>query len=72
MTLHLIAVAAVVLGATGTISIATCRSALRCLDLAMVPQHLMPRVRWWRAHAAPALHTSLTMLIAGMAGLLIQ
>lgn len=72
MTLHLIAVAAVVLGATGSVSIAACRTALHDMDLAMVPQHLMPRVRWWRAHAAPALHASLTMLIAGMAGLLIQ
>lgn len=71
MTLHLIAVAAVVLGAAGTLSVATCRTALRCLDVAMVPRQLMPRVRWWRTHAAPAMHASLTMLIAGLAALLI-
>jgi uncharacterized iron-regulated membrane protein len=69
MTLHLVAVAAVVLGVTGTLSIAAC--ALSSLDLAMVPRHLMPRVLWWRAHAAPAMHASLTVLIAGLAGLLI-
>ena len=66
-----LALAAVVLGATGTVSTAACRTALRCLDMAMVPQHLMPRVRWWQAHAVPALHASLTMLALGLVGLLI-
>lgn len=65
------ALAAVVLGATSTVSIAACRMALRCLDMAMVPQHLMPRVRWWQAHSVPALHTSLTMLTLGLVALLI-
>lgn len=66
-----LAIAATVLGVTGTLSAATCRTALKCVDLAMVPRHLMPRVHWWRAHAAPTLHASLTMLALGVAGLLI-
>ena len=69
MTLHLVAVAAVVLGTTGTVSIGACR--LCVLDLAMVPRHLMPRVLWWRAHAAPAMQASVTVLMAGLLGLLI-
>jgi len=66
-----LAIAATVLGLAGTLSVAACRTALRYVDLAVVPRHLMPRVQWWRAHAVPALHASLTVLAIGVAGLLI-
>lgn len=72
MTSHLIAIAATILGTTGTLSITACRTALRCIDVDVVPRHLMTRVRWWRSHAAPALHASLTVLVLGLVGLLIS
>jgi hypothetical protein len=71
-TLHLLAIAATVLGATGTLSILACRTALRWLVVGLVPTHLMTRVRWWRSHAAPALHTSTTVMVLGLVGLLIS
>jgi hypothetical protein len=71
-TLHLVAVAATVLGATGTLSIVACRTALRWLVVGLVPMHLMTRVRWWRSHAVPALHTSTTVMVLGLVGLLIS
>jgi len=72
MTLHPLAVAATVLGATGTLSIVACRSALRWLVVGLVPAHLMTRVQWWRSHVVPALHTSTTVLVLGLVGLLIS
>jgi uncharacterized membrane protein len=71
-TLHLLAVAATVLGATGTLSIVVCRTAMRWLVVGLVPTHLMARVRWWRSHAVPALHTSTTVMVLGLVGLLIS
>jgi hypothetical protein len=71
-TPHLLAVAATVLGATGTLSIVACRSALRWLVVGLVPTHLMTRVRWWRSHAVPALHASTTVMVLGLVGLLIS
>jgi hypothetical protein len=72
ITLHLLAVAATVLGATGTLSVLACRTALRWLVVGLVPTHLMTRVRWWRSHAVPALHTSMTVMALGLVGLLIR
>jgi hypothetical protein len=70
--MHLLAVAATVLGATGTLSVFVCRTALRWLVVGLVPAHLMARVRWWRSHAVPALQTSMTVLVLGLVGLLIN
>ena len=73
MTSHLVAIAATILGTTGTLSITACRTALRCIDVDVVPRHLMPRVRWWRSHCGgAALHASLTVLVLGLVGLLIS
>jgi hypothetical protein len=70
-TLRMIAIAATVLGATGSLAIFACRTALRGLDIGMVPGHVLTRVRWWRSHAAPALHTSMTVMAVGLIGLLV-
>ena len=72
MTLHLLAVATTVLGATGTLAVIACRTALRWLVVGLVPAHLMTRVQWWRSHAAPALHASTTVMVLGLVGLLIS
>ncbi len=69
---HLLAIAATVLGATGTLAVLACRTALRWLVVGLVPAHLMARVRWWRSNAVPALHASTTVLVLGLVGLLIS
>ena len=73
MTLHLLALAATVLGATGTLAVVACRAALRWLVVGLVPTHLMTRVRWWRGHhGRAALHASTTVMVLGLVGLLIR
>jgi hypothetical protein len=68
-TFRLIAVAATVLGVTGTASMIFYRIALVRVDVAVVPLSLIPRLRWWSAHLAPALGASLTLMLLGLVGL---
>jgi hypothetical protein len=68
-TLRMVAVAATVLGVTGTASMILYRIALGCVDLAVIPLSLMPRLRWWTDHLAPALGASLALVLLGLVGL---
>ncbi|HEV7651997.1 MAG TPA: hypothetical protein VGP26_27905 [Actinophytocola sp.] len=70
-TVREIAAALVVFGATGAASMALYQLALKSFDVDLLPDTLTTRVRWWRGHLATALGLSATLLVVGLAGLLL-
>jgi hypothetical protein len=68
-SLHLMAVAATVLGGTGAVAMVAYRAALRWVDIDLLPGRILPRAVWWRDHVGPVLATSLLLVVAGLTGL---
>jgi hypothetical protein len=68
-TLRLVALAATVLGVTGTATMICYRTAVARVDLAVVPMSLVSRLLWWREHLMSALGASLTLMLLGLVGL---
>lgn len=66
---HLMAVAATVLGSTGVVSMAAYRAALRCVDIDLLPGRIPLRAAWWRDHLRPVLTGSVVLVVIGLAGL---
>lgn len=68
-TLHTAATAAVILGVVGLVSMLACRSALRWVEIELLPGRVLPRAMWWRDHVGSVLGASLILMIVGLAGL---
>jgi hypothetical protein len=66
---HLIAVALLVLGGTGTVSMLAYRAALGHVEIESLPRRVLARAMWWRDHVARLLGTSVTLAIVGLAAL---
>jgi hypothetical protein len=71
ITAREIAAALVVFGATGAASMTLYRVALRSFDVDLLPTTTSARVRWWQGHLLAALGASATLLLVGLAGLLL-
>lgn len=65
-----LAIALVVCGATGTVSLVVYQAAVKSFAVDFLPASLAARVRWWRDHSAAALGVSVFLLLLGLAGLL--
>lgn len=68
-SVHLMSVAATVLGSTGVLAMAAYRAALRWVDIDLLPGRILPRAAWWRDHLRPVLAGSALLVVAGLAGL---
>lgn len=66
---HGLALAATVLGGSGTVSVVACRLALRGVDMTLLPGAVGPRARWWNEHQPTVFATSVVLLGLGVAGL---
>jgi hypothetical protein len=64
------ATATLVLGVAGTLAMLGYRTAVRCVDLRVVPAHLAARARWWNDRVTSMLQASLLLTMAGLIGLL--
>jgi hypothetical protein len=63
------ALAVLVLGAMGFVSMGAYRAALRWVDIQLLPGRIMPRALWWRDHVGSVLGASLVLVVVGLAGL---
>lgn len=68
-SLQLTALAALVLGGTGIVSMVAYRAALRCVDIQLLPGRISSRAVWWRDHVGSVLGASSILVIVGLAGL---
>ncbi|HEX3650235.1 MAG TPA: hypothetical protein VHV49_17540 [Pseudonocardiaceae bacterium] len=68
-SMHVVAVAATVLGSTGVLAMAAYRAALRCVDIDLLPGRILPRAAWWRDHLRPMLAGSALLVVVGLAAL---
>ena len=66
-----IAIALVVLGATGAASMTCYHLALKSVHVDLLPNALFARVQWWRDHLTATLGVSTCLLLAGVLGLLL-
>jgi hypothetical protein len=68
-SMHVLAIAAAVLGLTGVVAMVAYRAALRQVDVDLLPGRILPRAVWWRDHLGPVLIGSLVLVLAGLTGL---
>jgi hypothetical protein len=68
-SVHLMSVAATVLGSVGIVAMTAYRAALRWVDVDLLPGRIPPRAAWWRDHLRPVLAGSVLLAVIGLAGL---